>query len=94
MITMIELKSCPICDYENIDIRYDNRTGQFKMYCSSCDKVYNLSKKVKIKCPICESHDIRYDEDVTCCGECGTVLASTSHYVAGKKIILPWGLIL
>lgn len=94
IVYMLELKHCPICEEENIQISYDNRKQQFRLYCNSCKKDYILSKKVKIECPQCKSIDIRFDEDETTCGECNLVLATTYDYVAGFKIKLPWGLIL
>lgn len=91
---MITINNCPVCEEEDIILQYDNRRMQFTLYCSYCDKVYHLSKNVKIECPECESKDIRFDEDETSCGECGLVLSATSNYVAGFKIKLDWGLIL
>lgn len=91
---MINITNCPVCKDENITLHYDNRRMQFTLYCTSCDKIYYLSKKVKLECPNCQGKDIRFDEDTTTCGECGMVLSATSNYVAGFRIKLDWGLIL
>ncbi|MBP5423341.1 MAG: hypothetical protein J6Y78_12965 [Paludibacteraceae bacterium] len=45
------------------------------------------------KCCNCKSDRIITTQKDIYCAKCGLVLASTTKYVAGQKIDLPWGLI-
>ncbi len=86
---------CPYCDDEDIEISYNPKLRQYTLTCFNCDNYIKINaRQADLKCPECESRDIRHDDLETVCGECGMVLSATSNYVGGFKIVLDWGLIL
>lgn len=92
---MENIKKCPNCNDENIEISYNNTLRRFTLTCYNCDKYYTIfPKQADLKCPECESRNIVHDDYESYCCDCGLVLSATINYVAGFKIKLDWGLIL
>ena len=87
--------NCPYCNNKDIEISYNHKLRQYTLTCFNCNNYIKINKKqADLKCPECESRDIRHDDSESYCGECGLVLSATISYVGGFMIKLDWGLIL
>jgi transcription initiation factor TFIIIB Brf1 subunit/transcription initiation factor TFIIB len=88
------LTNCPHCNDTDIEISFNHKLKRHTLTCFNCNTYTKIiPKQGDIKCPECESKDIRFEEDETVCGECGLQLSGVPPiYVNGRKIVYDWGL--
>ena len=55
--------------------------------------IRKMQSHVPSTCPECES-ELTTDDSEIYCENCGLVVAASMEYVAGQKVILPYGIVL
>ena len=89
----LRVTKCMNTKFKTEKIRYDK--DEHILYCDSCRFKWKVKPYTPQRpCPECGSNDIIYTEDETYCNNCKLILSSSSDYVAGNHIDLPWGLLL
>ena len=86
------VNKCPKCENRKITMNFDHNLKKYTIECIKCNKKYILPQHSTTTCPICGGKKFIHERYESYCFNCGLVLTGTYNYVAGIKIVYPWGL--